>query len=259
MKKLAVIISVISLSLFFGCDAGSNSTTMSSESGGGGNPSTGVGQGGSMARFAITKDHLYVVSNENLNSYNVTNDANPVFRNIQKVGNGDLETVFPRENNLFIGSMNGMHIMDISNPGTPNFVSTYQHVVACDPVVADDRYAYVTLRSISNGRCFNNINQLEVIDLENLRSPRVINTINMVSPKGLGILGDKLFVCDDVLKMMDLTNRENPTFVKAFDGIEANDVIPFNDILIVTANDGIYQYQINGNEISLLSKIEVGA
>ena len=49
----------------------------------------------------------------------------------------DIETIFNRGNHLFLGSMRGMYIYDITNPAVPTFVSEFQHGTACDPVVVD--------------------------------------------------------------------------------------------------------------------------
>jgi hypothetical protein len=242
---------LVVFALMLSCEEGSNNLSSSDSSGSEGIRSNG--QGGSTARFAITRSHLYVVNHNHLATYDIDNLANPQKTAQNDIG-FDLETIFPKGNHLFIGSMNGMFIMNIDNPSNPEYVSQYQHVVACDPVVANDEYAYVTLRSTSFGRCTNNINELHIISLENLNDPQLVKTVQMVNPKGLGILGDKLFVCDDVLKMYDISDMENPIFEKSFD-IKANDIIPFNDLLIVTADDGIYQYRFANNETQFLSKI----
>ena len=67
-----------------------------------------------------------------------------------------------------------MHIYSITEPESPNFVSTYQHVVSCDPVVVDDEYAYVTLRTGTT--CAGWQNQLEVIDIQTLSNPQLVAT-----------------------------------------------------------------------------------
>lgn len=242
--------------LMFSC-GGSDSSTNHTTDVGGGNSGSGNGQGGSLARFAITKDHLYVVSTDNLRTYNISNLEDPTVVNSQNIGN-DLETIFPRGDELFIGSMNGMYIMSLANPSSPELLSNYRHIVACDPVVANQDYAYVTLRSDEGLRCWNSINELQIISLENLRDPRLIQRMNMDNPKGLGLLNNKIFICDDKLEMYNLEDQENPVFEKSFD-IDANDVIPYNDLLIVTADDGIYQYKLEGDELKLLSKIGVGS
>ena len=218
-------------------------------------PSSGNGTSGSMARFALLGDYLYAITdNGNLQSFNVQETEKPLYVNSMYVG-WNLETIFPYQNKLFIGSQNGMYIMSTTNPTTPELLSNYLHVTACDPVVAQGNYAYVTLRS---GRTCNQIapNQLEVIDISNPRNPLSVNTMPMTSPQGLGIDGAALFVCDNGLKIFDASNPNN-LVQKANFNINAHDVIPMNGNLMAIGNDGLYQYSYTDSTIELLSKIKI--
>ncbi len=76
---------------------------------------------------------------------------------------GNVETVFIAEDMLYVGTSNGMHILSLANPSSPNFLSTYQHITACDPVVVEGDWAYVTLRA--GNICGGTQNLLEVIDI----------------------------------------------------------------------------------------------
>ena len=98
-----------------------------------------------MARFSIVNNYLYTVNNSQLTSFNITTANNPVKTATQTVG-WNIETIYPFSNKLFIGSMTGMFIYDISNPATPVAQGQFTHVRSCDPVIADGNYAYVTLR-----------------------------------------------------------------------------------------------------------------
>ncbi|MEX0290656.1 MAG: LVIVD repeat-containing protein, partial [Flavobacteriaceae bacterium] len=105
----------------------------------------GVGQGGSLARFKIVNDYLYAVDSHSINVFEISDLENP--KDLEDVYAGfDIETIFNRGEHLFLGSMRGMYIYDISSPATPSFISEFQHGTACDPVVVDGDYAYVTLR-----------------------------------------------------------------------------------------------------------------
>ena len=110
-----------------------------------GEASIGAGTGGSTARFTITKNHLFTVSQSDLMVYNLANPSVPKFESRAGLGWG-IETIYPFKDKLFIGSNSGMFIYDISNPGSPFMLSQFSHARACDPVVADDNTAYVTLR-----------------------------------------------------------------------------------------------------------------
>ena len=104
------------------------------------------GQGGSMARFTLMNDYLYTVGMNNLSLFDVKTASNPTFLKAIPLGWG-VETIFPYENKLFIGTNRGMHIFSATDPANPVQLSTYSHIFACDPVVVQGKYAYVTLRT----------------------------------------------------------------------------------------------------------------
>ncbi len=219
------------------------------------NPSPGIG--GSMARFTIAGNILYVVDQSSLRMFSITGGLSSL--GTTSIGR-NIETIFPYNNHLFIGSTNGMFIYNISNPTSPVYVSTYIHGTACDPVVVDGNYAYITLRS--GTPCNTSLNQLEVVNIQNLTSPTLSHTVQMTNPHGLGKDGNILFVCDGTagLKVMDAAEPTAipSTPVITFSGIQATDVIPFNDRLLMIGEDGLYQYDYsNVQNISLLSRIPV--
>src|SRR5690606_21363599 len=76
----------------------------------------------------------------------------------------DVETIFPYGEKLFIGSASAMYIYDISDPKNPARQGTVSHIRACDPVVADGNYAYVTLRNNNSG-CGGSQNILNIYDI----------------------------------------------------------------------------------------------
>lgn len=227
----------------------------------GANPRTiSSGIGGSMARFTIWGTMLYVVDNSSLLLFDISQNTNPLAQGSTLIGR-NIETIFPYKNHLFIGSSNGMFIYNIDNPNSPTFVSSYEHVTACDPVVVDDNYAYVTLRSGND--CNNVIDQLEVINIQNLSNPRLVATYPMHNPHGLGIDESTLFICDgsEGLKVFNASNVLNiaNNQIAHFRNIQAFDVIPYgNKKLLMIGNNGLYQYDYNNIEnITLLSVLPV--
>ncbi len=217
------------------------------------------GVGGSMARFTISNNTLYVVDDFNLRRFNISSPSSPVSTGTSYIGR-NIETIFPYNNRLFIGSTNGMFIYDISNPDNPTYVSTYIHGTACDPVVVDDNYAYITLRS--GTPCNTSLNQLEVVNIQNITNPTLSHTVLMSNPHGLGKDGSALFICDGTagLKVMDATNPVAipSTPVVHVSNIQATDVIPFNKKLLMISDDGLYQYDYtNVQNINMLSRIPV--
>lgn len=216
-----------------------------------------VGAGGSMARFAISKERLYTVGLSELNVLSITNPDNPSFITRKEVGR-NIETIFPFKNNLFIGSSNGMYIYNITNADNPTQTGQFSHVVSCDPVIADDNYAYVTLRS--GTRCQGIANQLEVLKLNNLVDPSLVKIYPMTNPHGLSKDEHTLFICDgkEGLKVYDATNVNNLQLVQQIKNIETYDVIAYDKVALVVAKDGLYQYDYtNPANLKLLSKLTV--
>ena len=217
-----------------------------------------VGISGSLARFALIGDYLYTVSTDDLNVINLTAPAAPVFSNKASIGNWHVETIYPFKDKLFIGSNNGMFIYGVQNPSSPNKISTFTHARACDPVIADNNYAYITLRTGSG--CLGFDNDLEIVDITNLTAPVLKMTYPMTNPHGLSKDGDLLFICDgnDGLKIYNAANVNSIALIKQFVLPEANDVIAFNNIALVIAKDGLYQYDYsNATGIKLISKIAI--
>lgn len=250
MKKVQLLIAVFSLLLFGACES-----ETSFDSGEIGNISTG--QGGSLARFTIANGHLFAVNGTNLKAFDISDRKNPVFK-METNLNVNVETIFARDaSTIFIGTQQGMFIYDVSNAPKLDYLSDYEHVVSCDPVVANQKYAYVTLHTDLNsgGRCFRGQNQLDVVDISTLNNIRVVNTIPMDSPKGLGLYGDTLFVCDNGLKIFDISNGKNPVQISYKKNIEAVDIIPRNSLMIISTTTGIEQYRYKSGNLNFLSRI----
>ena len=223
-------------------------------------PSPGAGIGGSTARFTISGNTLYTVSNTALQAYDISTSSDPKKGNKTTLGFG-VETIFPYRNNLFIGTKTGMYIYDITQPGAPKQVSFYSHVLSCDPVVAQGNYAYVTLRSGTNCRSQAvNVNSLDVIDISAIANPKLLRSYPMTNPRGLGADSTLLFVGegDYGLRVMDISNPTDVRELQYFYSTKAYDVIPTKKRLIVTGPAGIYQYSYaDFNQLKLLSQIPV--
>lgn len=213
------------------------------------------GQGGSLATFALKGDYLYVVDETFLNVFSLIDEKKPVSVNKVPVG-FQIETLFGYEENLYIGSRNGMFIYSLENPELPTELSSVSHFTACDPVVANDSIAFVTLHS--NRTCGNDINVLETYDISNLTQPILLNSRNLFNPKGLGLYGDFLLVCDDDIKIFDIKDPKNSKLVGAIERY-AFDVIIRNNHLIAVGEQGIYQYDLSviDNKVKFTSLSEI--
>ncbi len=218
------------------------------------------GVGGSMARFITYDDYLYVLeSSWNLKSINIANIDDLKVENELSLW-GNVETLFISDDYLYVGTSNGMHILDLANPGAPNFLSTYQHITACDPVVVEGDKAYVTLRT--GNWCGGTQNLLEVIDISDKYEPKRLSSFSMKKPYGLGIDDGTLFVCEGEygLKVYDANDENNITshLIAAFPGINAYDVIPMESFLFMIGEDGFYIYDYSDlNNISILGSLPI--
>jgi len=217
-----------------------------------------TGIGGSMARFTIMKEHLYSIDNSNLRVFDITDLDDPIPGANLNIGWG-VETIFPYKDNLFLGTNSGMIIYDNTNPDFPKHLSTLSHIVSCDPVVVENDIAYVTLRGGSGCRG-SFTNQLDVIDISDLKNPKIIVSHPMTSPYGLGIDNGTLFICEgnSGLKVYDASDVKNIDLKDYIGGIDAFDVIPYNNVLILIGQDGLYQFDYtNPENLQLLSMINI--
>lgn len=223
----------------------------------------GSGKAGSMTRFAVKENNLYVITPKTLKIYslsgsNVQHSSDIALNTLMT----DAETLFPYKDLLFVGAMDGMLIMNNSNPSNPTQIGQYTHMRACDPVVANDNYAYVSLNNDINNPCDGYSNQIDIIDIQTPSQPNLTRTYQMTQPKGIGIDNNILFVCDgkDGLKVFDANYPESlkDHQLASFSDMRGYDLIPNEGILIMVGKDGIAQYDYSDvKNIKLLSKILV--
>ena len=215
-----------------------------------------TGQGGSLAKFKIVDDFLYAVDSHNINIFNIDNlekpqQLNPVFAGF------DIETIFNRGNHLFLGSRSGMYIYNIETPALPQFISEFQHGTACDPVVVDNEYAYITLRA--GNSCGALDSSLQIVNITDLNNPVLVKSYAMDNPYGLGIKNDLLFICDGKsgMKVYDKSKVEELQLLDHFENINTFDVVPLEDHLLMIGEDVLYQYAYTEEGIDLLSQFSL--
>ncbi len=220
---------------------------------------SGVGVGGSMARFGIKDNALYIVDQNSLKIFDINDKTNPVKATDIYPGWG-VETMFLTQNTMFLGTTTGMIIYDITQPFSPQSRKFFTHARSCDPVVVDDTLAYITLRTGTT--CGGTQNSLSVVNVKNINSPVLVSTYAMKNPHGLGKGGDLLFICDgaDGLKVYDASDPKTISshLIYRYSNIDAYDVIPVGNVLILVGKSGLFQYDYsNISNISLLSSILV--
>jgi len=225
----------------------------------GGTGSTAVfGKSGSMARFGLYDKYLYIVNNYILYMIDVEDAGSPIQAGSLSVGN--VETLFVYDGYMFFGTPSGMSVYSLSVPNSPYSVGNFWHVTSCDPVVIQDGYAYITLRS---GTSCNNttVNRLDIVKCsDDYKQFSLVNSQNLTEPYGLGIDKNVLFVCDGSsgLKVYDVTDKTQLSLLNTFKNIQTYDVIPVGGYLFMTGNDGFYLYDYsNINNIRQIGHIPV--
>jgi len=238
-----------SCGIFFSASASSSSSQSSTSS---------SGVAGSMAAFATVGDYLYGLDWSFMSIVDITSAANPLFVKHQPLG-WNAETVYYFKNNLFIGTPVGMAVYNIQNPTNLAPVAWAGHWRSCDPVIADDKYAYVTLYDGAICGTTAKVNQLDVYDIGNIAKPVLVKSYPLTNPHGLSKDGNLLFICDGRggLKVFDASDIQNIKLIKEISGIDTYDVITLNGIAYVVTKDGLYQYDYsNTSNIHLLSSLK---
>jgi len=223
---------------------------------GSGNSTTGTGTNGSLARFSVINNFLYTVDYNSLTAFDISQRLAPSFSSTVQV-DYHVETIYPLKDKLFVGTNNGMYMYDISSsPSTPYLLGEFTHVRGCDPVIADDIYAYVTINDSSACLGFNN--ELQIVNIQDLSNSFLVKSYQLVHPIGLSKDGNNLFICDgqDGLKIYNAGDVNNLQLIKQLKDAEVYDVVTGNGLAIVVAKDGLYQYDYSDlTNIHLISKL----
>ncbi len=217
-------------------------------------------QFGTLNRLAIVDDFVYYIDYGSIYVFQKTGSDITLLNEISSPY--ILETIYPHNDQLYIGARTGMVVYDLSDPTNPSFEQLFEHVNTCDPVLPHGDVAYVTLRSGND--CNGDVNELLVADLsENFSQwPRFIHSTSMDNPHGMAIQNEFLYVSEGEfgMKIFDISRSESPNLHRTESGFTSYDVInhPTNpDIIISAGPNGITQFEVvDGKDISTLSRIE---
>lgn len=233
MRKYACLL--LSLLVMMACTKDNNAKTSDSVG----------GKGGSLARFAVAGNYLYVVNSSLLKVFDITDPAAPVDRGFAQLG-WNIETIFAYDQKLFIGSQDALYIYDITDPARPKQESRVQHFRSCDPVVTAGTTAYVTLRG--GNACGGVLNVLMAYDVKDVKNPVLKSQFTLMGPYGLGVQDSALYVCDGPkgLAVFDVKEPQQPKFLEYIeDGNTYYDVIPYHGVLIAYVKNGVRFFDIS--------------
>lgn len=211
----------------------------------------GTGKGGSMARFTISGNYLYLADWNTLRVFDITDPSSPLEKPQVPVGFG-VETIFPYKDKLFIGAVTGMYIYSIANPAAPVKLGSALHMRSCDPVVSNDTISYVTLRGNNCGPAESG---LYVYNIKNVSSPSLLKLVPLSSPYGLGLVDSVVFVCrrNEGLTAINIKKPTEPKIIYTKNDGDYIDVIPYENMLICYVTTGILIYDIS--DLRNISKI----
>lgn len=209
---------------------------------------------GTLNKITTLNDYAYVVGAHKMY---VFSDHGYQMESLNQVDiAGDVETVYPYDNHLYVGTQSSMTLLSVSNPELPYEVSTYFHPTSCDPVLPNGDIAYLTLRSADNSGCAGDENTLTVIDMTNKSNPTELHTEVMNSPYGMTLDGNYLWVGEgsNGLTLFDNTNPAAPMPIKTFTNVLAYDVIATPaqpNRIYVTGAGGMEIYSVDYQQLTL--------
>lgn len=201
--------------------------------------SDGVSTGGSTARFSIAGNVLYTLKDGSaIQAFDITDPAHPQSLPEADISEWDAQTLFPYQDKLFVGTMNGMLIYDISNPIQPRRISQFVHARASDPVIVHSDVAYFTLQNAMDYPW----NRLEAVFLNDYTNLLPLTQVSLYNPLGLAAQGDYLYVCDSYqgLAMFHIADYNAGVFSQGIGLLGyaetgyAYDLIPFSQYLILS-------------------------
>ena len=224
----------------FGC----MSAPVASDLSGGGTETNGSGVGGSYAVFAVIDSFLYYINNRSIITMDISDAAKP--RKLSETYvDWSIETLFPTRNYLFIGGTNGMYVMDRSKPSQPTAIGSITHFRAKDPVVVRDSMAYVTLRAGFDP--WANADELMVVNIASIASPRLVKEIQLKTPYGLSIVDTLLCVAqgNNGWTLFGLSDPQSPASLKTWPMPAAKDFIWTGSRLYVMCFDKVGIYSVS--------------
>ncbi|MBL7828397.1 MAG: hypothetical protein JNJ57_17325 [Saprospiraceae bacterium] len=178
-----------------------------------------VGKSGSITRFAVFQHYMYVLNQNEIQTYDIQDKAHPALIHRLPTDYG-LETITIYEGTVFVGSTTALYLLDISTPAEPKILSKSDRVAdigftGCDPVAVKGNYAYSTIKIIENACGFISAESaLVVYDVTDKTDPNVVGTYPLSMPNGLGYQGNYLFVCDEGTDQLEVFDISDPTAVK---------------------------------------------
>lgn len=217
---------------------------------------SGLSQSGSFSSYTIVDDFLYIIKNNTLITMSISTPENPIIEQSDPIS-AEAETLFKYENYLLIGTQTGVIIYDISLRSNPMYVSNYTHQTGCDPVIAKNGIAYITVRNGFGCNVQFESNRLIVVDISDVAVPIELEQIEMKNPRGLTIIEDKLLVGEGEfgLVQFDISDPTLPMLEKRYLDLNVNDMITLDSIVLMVNKLEIMQYHLKADSLVFVSRL----
>lgn len=215
---------------------------------------------GTANRMAFIDDHLFIIDHYFMHYFDAGGDMlkhNSSFSRDYYVGS-NLETIYAMNDVLFVGEQNGMSMHRVASDAI-EFISMFAHATGCDPVLPlTEGIAYLTLRS--GEECPGDINSLNVVNIANLNNPFLIEEIPMLSPYGIALIDDRLYVGEGAngLTIFDASDRQRLRLIETISTLTAYDVMVhprYRDIILTASAEGLAQYRLDDRGLGQVSFI----
>jgi hypothetical protein len=174
----------------------------------------GEGGAGSLTQMMAHGGVLYVLSGTGgrpegwLTTFDLAQPRHPRVTHVARLDNGP-EALHRHDNLLLIAGRDALITASLGEVDAPRLLGELRQEcpVRRDPVVVQGSLAYRTI--IGHGGC---VSRLEVIELAQPHQPLLRATRNMSRPRGLFVLGERLFVADERsgIHVFDLTDAVSP-------------------------------------------------
>ncbi|MCW5923601.1 MAG: hypothetical protein KIS77_14750 [Saprospiraceae bacterium] len=212
-----------------------------------------TGKSGSITRFAVHNNYMYVLNLNEVQTYSLANADKPVLVHRLPTDYG-LETIIVYDNTIFLGSRTSLYILGIDNPAAPVLLSQTSRVEAlsrgCDPVVVKDNFAYSTIKIIANV-CGQAAAQsaLLVYDVSDRTTPIQVGIYPLSLPNGLGYKDNYLFVCDEGSDRLEVFDISNPRSLQLTDYsvpiTDPFDLIVYGEKMLVSTKTDFQIYDLS--------------
>ena len=216
----------------------------------------GDGQTGSVNRIIKHNGFVYALSFSKIHAFEDSPSGLMPSGNANSFFGSQMETIFPQNDQLFVGTRNSVQIYDVSTPQSPVYLSEFSHPTSCDPVLPYGDVAYTTLRTGDFSNCPGDVNSLLTLDISDVNNPFSIDEIEMESPYGMTIFNGYLYVGEGMngMKIFDISDRTSPEEVVFDQSVQAYDIIvhpTIEGLILTTGPDGIEQYEMNPSSFNL--------